>query len=122
MSVKIFPGMTFGDLTVISKHSANKTGLCAWYCRCTCGELVVRSTTMLTSGKATHCGCKDTVLHCKYADDCFRCPLPDCNTSIAYAAKVNRTIYDREAAEREALRNREALPIDKMAMRRICYK
>lgn len=50
-------GMQFGDLLVICYHETRK-GNRKWLCRCSCGKMTVEWGTRLTSGKATHCGCR----------------------------------------------------------------
>lgn len=40
--------------------------------------------------------------HCKYADSCFECPMPDCVAYSSNAYKYNKTEYD--IYEREYLK------------------
>lgn len=52
-------GMKFGELTVLCKSDKkNKGGNIYWLCRCSCGNEVEVSGTLLHCGKKTSCGCK----------------------------------------------------------------
>ena len=52
-------GKRFGSFTVL-RRSAEKpsNGGALWECLCDCGNVVLRRTTRLISGRTTHCGCK----------------------------------------------------------------
>jgi hypothetical protein len=58
-------GQTFGTLTVLERdgHSAH---MLAWLCRCTCGAVVTKRGTYLTSGTTRTCG--DSLAHKRAAN------------------------------------------------------
>lgn len=60
---KDLSGQRFGKLVAIRylgiPKGFNRT---RWTCRCDCGKLVDYSTTQLTAGKATSCGCEKEYL------------------------------------------------------------
>lgn len=47
----------FGKLVVMSYHSTNKQGGIVWNCICDCGNIIVATTTHLTTGSVKSCGC-----------------------------------------------------------------
>lgn len=93
--MRIHEGDTFGDLTVISKVGMNSGKHMTWLCRCTCGTEVIKSTSQLTRGLATSCGCKKPTGYCVFSKDCFTCPLPDCRISSRDAKNLNRLDHDK---------------------------
>lgn len=56
-------GETFGDLTVLYKSKDQKCyknrGV-LWHCRCSCGNECDVLSTLLVTGRKTHCGCKSS--------------------------------------------------------------
>ena len=52
-------GQKFGDLVVKEYLGYDKYNNRYWLCECTCGKQVKIRSTILTSGKKTHCGCKN---------------------------------------------------------------
>ena len=51
-------GQTFGNLTVESRVENTKSGSAQWRCRCSCGNTVIATTSILRSGNKKSCGCK----------------------------------------------------------------
>lgn len=51
-------GQRFGKLTVIEQLPSTKTGQRRWRCICDCGGEHIATTSNLTHGKTTNCGCK----------------------------------------------------------------
>lgn len=59
--IRVEPGMVFGDLEVTELSRITKNRNYVWQCKChACGGTTVEWAQRLTSGKATHCGCKST--------------------------------------------------------------
>ena len=54
----ILPGQAFGDLTVLRRAEIQRPGGVWWTCRCACGQECDVLSTLLITGKKTHCGCK----------------------------------------------------------------
>lgn len=50
-------GKKFGRFLVIEKSTELVYGRRGWLCRCECGTEKIKATNMLTSGKASSCGC-----------------------------------------------------------------
>lgn len=52
-------GQVFTDLTVLRKaEKKQRNGGTWWVCKCSCGNVVEVSGTLLVTGRKTHCGCK----------------------------------------------------------------
>lgn len=49
-------GQKFGRLTVLEQAKNDKPG-CWWLCHCSCGNLIIRPTNHLRSGRNKSCGC-----------------------------------------------------------------
>lgn len=50
-------GEKFGRLEVISEAGSSKQGRRLWKCKCTCGNVTILNTNVLTSGTTKSCGC-----------------------------------------------------------------
>ncbi len=55
-------GKTFGYLKVINKRGKNKRNALLWECLCRCGNTIIVSSTQLTTGNTTSCGCSKKVV------------------------------------------------------------
>ena len=51
-------GQIFGVLTVERRVKNNKSCAAQWQCRCSCGNTIVATTSILRSGHRKSCGCK----------------------------------------------------------------
>jgi len=60
---KDLTGKTFGNLTVIAKHSSDGRGSFNWACVCTCGNLCLSRGKNLASGDRKSCGCTWASVH-----------------------------------------------------------
>ncbi len=54
---KDLTGQTFNHFKVLSKIGTDHFGHVKWECECDCGRIVQRTTRVLKSGYAKHCGC-----------------------------------------------------------------
>lgn len=61
-------GKTFGDLTVLGPGEKRERGGLRWKCRCSCGRSYETSSTLLVTGKRTHCGGPDHQKNYAYSD------------------------------------------------------
>lgn len=59
---KDLTGLMFGYLTVIKEVGRNENRNILWECQCICGKKKIYPGGKLTSGRATNCGCKTTVM------------------------------------------------------------
>lgn len=55
--VKDLIGNTYGRLTVIERAESGKNGRARWVCKCTCGNVSVKSGKLLLNGHCRSCGC-----------------------------------------------------------------
>jgi len=55
MTTRELTGQTFGELTVLERDGRSQH-MAAWLCECTCGALVTKRGTYLTSGTTKTCG------------------------------------------------------------------
>ena len=56
---KDLTGQKFGNLTVVERVSNNIYGSSQWLCKCDCGGKRISLGYGLTSGRLSHCGCKN---------------------------------------------------------------
>jgi hypothetical protein len=54
---KIKTGDIYGRLTVIEKSDKRKDRCKLWLCKCSCGKIILTTSSKLTSGKKKSCGC-----------------------------------------------------------------
>lgn len=91
-------GMTFGELTVVSKAETPKYNQPAWLCQCSCGNETIVSGGALRSGKTKSCGCsrlgKNTIhgkrnsrLYGVWAGMMQRCSNPNARSYRWYGAR-----------------------------------
>lgn len=55
--MKNLDGKRFGRLTVVHKTETRKSGRIVWECICDCGNTCFATTSHLTTGQTTSCGC-----------------------------------------------------------------
>lgn len=60
--MKYLEGFRFGRLLVVEKSQTTIYGRRGWSCLCDCGNMIIKSTTCLTSGNTRSCGCLQSEL------------------------------------------------------------
>lgn len=76
MPIRDITGMRFGRLVAIDIAGAHpRQRVMQWFCRCDCGNTVVKSGSLLRSGYTRSCGCYRT----------------EVNTKHGHAARLNKT-------------------------------